>query len=186
MENSLLKIEIAALQEFLERIFGYHLLQLGGPARSDFLEASPIEHKIYFNTEYNTTVQGKFDELPFLPNSIDLVIAAHILESVKDPKKILNEIYHILIPDGSVIITGSNLFSLWGFITSMRIRHWLSQLGFKIIKQKTLSRGIYILEAKKTVTTLTPIKVKRSLVKQRAIVPSPYVKPTNRVHNEKS
>ena len=186
MENSLLKIEMQGLQKFLEQIFGYHLLQLGGSARSDFLEASPIGHKIYFNTDYKPTVQGKFDELPFLPNSIDLVIATHILESAENPKKILNEIYHILITDGSVIIIGDNPFSFWGIISMIRIRYWLSKLGFQIIKQKILSRAIYILEAKKTATILTPIKVKGRLVKERATVPSPYAKPTSRVSHEKN
>jgi SAM-dependent methyltransferase len=212
INNLLLKDEAQDLREFLERIFGYYLLQLGGSVHYDLLEASPIEHKIYFSTEDNATIVGKFDELPFLQNSIDLVVIPHTLEFAKKPKKILSEVYHVLITGGSVLVIGFNPFSLWGlmhlfknkFITITRMRRWLLKIGFQVIKHKIFFSmppiqnnylrkilrlfcgAVYILEAKKTAVALTPIKVKGRLVKEHVTAPGAYIKPIDRVRNEKN
>ena len=140
------------------------------------------------------------------------MVIPHILEFEKNPKKILNEIYHILIPGGSVIIISFNPFSLWGlthlfknrFITVMRMRRWLLRIGFQVIKHKIffsmppiqnnyLSKilrpfcgAVYILEAKKTAVALTPIKVKGRLVKEHVTASGAYIKPIDRVRNEKN
>lgn len=225
----LLEAESKGLQSFLEEIFGYYLLQLGGPQQVELLNASSIGKKIYYDMElindrHKTIMQGKFTELPFLLDSIDLIVAPHVLELADQPRKILSEIYHILIPEGHVIIMGFNPISLWGlvrlfkrhntipwgnkFISVARMRRWLSKIGFEVVKHKTfffrpplLNKGtlfmegmgqvlwpgcgaFYIMVAKKSVMSLTPIKQERRLVKQPVAVPSSYAKPTTRIQNE--
>jgi SAM-dependent methyltransferase len=223
------EVEYGKLHEFLKEKFGYYLLQLGGPIQAKSSTASPIRHKIYFDIEqtsdyHDSSVIGQFDDLPFLPNSIDTVITQHILEFSKQPRKILNEIYHILIPGGHVTIIGFNPFSLWGFmhlykgqsippwqgkfISVSRIRHWLIQIGFTIVKHKTffflppLSNGdtmkkilfmekigqtlwpccgaVYMIIAKKTVIALTPVKQKKRIFKRRVATAKTYAEPTIR------
>ncbi len=144
--NLLFQAEVFGLGKILPEIFGYHLLQLGGSARCEFLRATPIKNKIYFNTDHNATIRGNFHELPFVFNSIDLVVAPHVLEFSKDPQKILSEIYHVLIPDGTLIIIGFNPFSLWGllrrwqgrYISAGKVQRWLTHMGFRIILQESL------------------------------------------------
>lgn len=224
----LFKTENKQLHEFLENRYGYYLLQLGGPTQADYLIASPIGHKIYFDMQqssnnHNSSVIGQFDDLPFLPNSIDIVITQHILEFAKQPRKILNEIYHILIPEGHVVIIGFNPLSLWGFmhlckravppwqgkfINISRMRCWLRQLGFSIVKYKTFlfraplfnentiqkisfmekivsklcpwCGAIYMIVAKKTVIALTPSKQQKRIFKRRIVTAKTYAEPTTR------
>lgn len=156
--HQVLETENDQLCKFLEERFGYYLLQLGGPTQDEFLTTGPIRYKVYFDLEqtsnyHNSSIVGQFDNLPFLPNVIDIVIAQHILEFAKLPKRILNEIYHVLIPDGYVIIIGFNPLSLWGlmylykrhsiapwqgkFISISRMCRWLTKLGFTIVERKT-------------------------------------------------
>lgn len=224
-----LETENDQLHEFLGEGFGYYLLQLGGPTQAKFLTTSPIGHKIYLDLEqtsnyHDSSIVGQFDDLPFLPNTIDIVIAQHILECAKQPKRILSEIYHTLIPEGHVIIIGFNPLSLWSlmhlykqhsiaswpgkFISVSRMRHWLIQLGFTIVKHKTLffrppllnkeimqkilfmekigprlwpcCGAIYMILAKKTVIALTPIKQKKRLIKRRVATAKTYAEPTTR------
>ncbi len=42
--------------------------------------------------------------LPFKDNSLDLVIANHVLEHILEDEKALNEIYRVLVPDGQAIL----------------------------------------------------------------------------------
>ncbi len=214
--RQLLEAEHKGLRSFLEEIFGYYVLQLGGPRQIDLLNASPIGHKFYFDTEghFHNMIQGQFTELPFLPDSIDLIVAPHVLEFSAEPRKILSEIYHVLIPEGRVVIIGFNPFSLWGlmhlfkagnktpwagkFISISRLKHWLSHIGFKVIEHKTLFMegigqvlcpyfgAVYILVAKKSVISLTPIKEKRRLIRRHVPVTSTYAKPTTRTRHEES
>ncbi len=75
------------------------------------------------------------------------------MEFAKQPRKILNEIYHILIPEGHIVIIDFNPSSLWGFmhlykrnsippwqgkfISIPRMCRWLKHLGFSIVEHKT-------------------------------------------------
>lgn len=198
------KAEQNGLAEFLQKMFGRHLLQLGGSRHSDFLAISPINHKIYYSqekpNEYNgSIVQGTFNELPFLPSSIDVAVVSHVLEFVERPEEVLNEIYNILVPEGHIIIISFNPISSMGlmrlfrghnrfpwdgrFISIFRMRKLLRQYGFKIEEYKTIGRvfwlhfsDVYILTAKKSLMGVTPIKEKK-LVKQ-AVAVKPYAKPT--------
>jgi len=57
------------------------------------------------------------EKLPFEDESFDILIATDILEHLFDPKKLLQEMYRILKPDGFAIISVPNHF-YW----SMRLR----------------------------------------------------------------
>lgn len=87
--------------------------------------------------------------LPFPAASLDLVVLPHTLELSADPHQVLREVERVLVPEGSVVISGFNPFSLWGirrllarsgasepwsghFRSMMRIRDWLTLLGFEV------------------------------------------------------
>jgi SAM-dependent methyltransferase len=96
-------------------------------------------------------VINRYEELPFATHSIDLVVMPHILEFASDPHQVLREVERILVPEGHVIITGFNPYSMWGvrqymsrlgataylpragrFIALPRIKDWLKLLSFDV------------------------------------------------------
>jgi SAM-dependent methyltransferase len=156
---ALLKAELGGLADVLPQMFGYYIAQIGGPTNNnEILATSPIHNHILINsnivpTNKSLLIQCHLDELPFLPESIDVFVLFHTLEFANNPKAILNEIYTSLIPYGYVVIFGFNPYSLWGlayswetpkeapwsgnWISPGHIRQWLSKTGFSIGDYKT-------------------------------------------------
>jgi SAM-dependent methyltransferase len=154
-------------------IFGYNALQLGLP-EADFLRNSRIPLRFCGADQSGAAVKLCPDELPIACGSQDLVVLPHILEFSEQPHAILREIERVLMPEGSVIISGFNPHSLWGlhrvlvrrrgypwcghFIGLQRLKDWLSLLGFEVVgirfasyvppfqQKKWLARG-FCLEA---------------------------------------
>lgn len=152
--RAILHSETSAINTILPKLFGYYLLQLGDPGVKNFLESSQIHHKILVNHEISTIVahsyfiQATLEELPFLPESIDVIILFHTLEFSDQPTQIIKEAYQALIPGGTIIIFSYNPHSLLGlnrlfnktstypwngnFIAPMRLRHWLVTEQFNV------------------------------------------------------
>lgn len=146
------------LEKVLPNYFGYHLLQVDGPAL-DWLQGSPIKHHVRYSqstlpNDRITSVYGYLNNVPFMPESIDVVIIPHILEFIDSPKHLLEEVAEITIADGHCIIIGFNPLSLWGFGWLLNhksrvmpwhgkfhrmglVRHWLEEVGFEIEILKT-------------------------------------------------
>ncbi len=156
----LLEAERKALTALLPRYFGYHLLQLGGPIHFDLLETSLINHHIRLADEVTpgfngSSVEAEFDELPFLPDSIDLVVMPHTLDRLQNPLSLLKSVYDVLIPEGHLIILGYNTWSLWHLAKIWRrhdallqraqfhgagqVRRWLNHTGFQIVYHKSVA-----------------------------------------------
>ncbi|MCP5267039.1 MAG: class I SAM-dependent methyltransferase [Burkholderiaceae bacterium] len=66
----------------------------------------------------------RFDELPILQQSVDLVVLPHALDFAEDPHQLLREVERILRPEGRVVITGFNPVSLWGVHDRIPIGAW--------------------------------------------------------------
>lgn len=95
-----------------------------------------------------TKVRLSCAELPFDGASLDLVVIPHVLEFSGQPHQILREVERVLMPEGSLVISGFNPRSLWGmrralggkecypwnghFITLLRLKDWLALLGFEV------------------------------------------------------
>jgi SAM-dependent methyltransferase len=147
------------MQDILPDMFGYHILQYGYSADSNYLNASRIADKtILFldEAEINTelkAIQTSAEELPVAADSIDVIVLPHILEYSKDAHKLLREMDRVLIGDGYVVIIGINPISFWGLwhlflcwwgempwsgrlISIAKIKDWLSLLDFEIEKTK--------------------------------------------------
>ncbi len=108
-----------ALSQHLPHYFGQHLLQIGGPSERWLFDQSPIYHRVRLSPEHmpvfrGPSVQGAFDELPFLPDSFAVILLPHVLEFVTKPDAVLQQIYPLLTPEGRVIVVGFNPCSLWG------------------------------------------------------------------------
>ena len=152
----LLEAELAQMDEVLQNLFGYHLLQIGRPHDKDLLASSRISHRIVLDDDIErgdcsaTLLRSALDELPIASDSIDVVVLPHTLEFEPDPHRILREVERVLIAEGHVVLLGLNPWSLWGVVRWMRARQgsppwcgrfrglirvkdWLALLGFDII-----------------------------------------------------
>ncbi|HVL10810.1 MAG TPA: methyltransferase domain-containing protein [Burkholderiaceae bacterium] len=162
--------EQAQFDRTVADIFGYHALQLGMPGIDALREnripfaaqlldesTSPNGNAISGARDVVGTtrqiVHCRFDELPFAAQSVDLVAMPHVLEFSNDAHEVLREVSRILMPEGQVVLTGFNPYSLWGmrqgmrrlgarpfmprdgqFIGFQRLKDWLKLLGFEIIR----------------------------------------------------
>lgn len=151
-----LQEEAAVVKEMVSTLFGYHLLLLGELLFSKCISESPISHKVCIHPEeilsnHCSVLTTRYDKLPILADSIDVAYLAHCLEFVNNPHEVLREIFRVLIPEGYVLISTFNPWSLWGIwrylvrfikrapwdghsITLTRLKDWLALLGFDVIK----------------------------------------------------
>jgi SAM-dependent methyltransferase len=97
-------------------IFGFNAVQLSLPTH-DFLRANRMPLRFRCDDgRYDgvSEVRSDLHYLPFAANSIDLVVMPHTLEFDANPHQVLREVERVLVPEGHVIVTGFNPFSLWG------------------------------------------------------------------------
>ncbi len=151
------------MESILPDLFGYYLLQVGRPGRVDLLSASRIRYSVIMSLESwvrtrgqnQTDVCGQADALPFSTESLDVVVLPHVLEFTSDPHQVLREVDRTLIPEGHVVITGFNPWSLWTlwrwigwwrrnppwsgrFHSSAKVQDWLGLLGFDTLMTRSL------------------------------------------------
>jgi len=130
-------------------VFGYNATQIGF-SKFNFLRNNRMPFKFMLGLEKESSVRAYPNVLPIGSGSTDLVLLPHTLEFNSNPHQILREVYRILIPEGQVVISGFNPFSLWGlhqrltpskedfpwcgrFIALPRMKDWLELLNFETI-----------------------------------------------------
>ena len=147
--------EQAYFDRTVSDIFGYNALQLGLPEH-DFLRSSRMPLRFSAGNQAGNNVRVCCTELPFDTSCLDLVLMPHVLEFSENPHQILREVERVLMPEGSLVISGFNPRSLWGmrralgglrsramgnkecypwngrFITLPRLKDWLALLGFEV------------------------------------------------------
>ncbi|MFA7239460.1 MAG: methyltransferase domain-containing protein [Sulfuricellaceae bacterium] len=145
----LIQREQAYFDREVEDIFGFNAVQLGLP-QYDLLRNNRMPLRLCADRESSTKLRAAPDFLPVASQSIDLVLLPHILEFSDHPHRILRETERILMPEGQLIISGFNPFSLWGmarhlpgfrdalpcnrkFISLLRIKDWLELLGLEVV-----------------------------------------------------
>lgn len=144
----LLDWEQAALDRCLADIFGYYAVQVGLPG-IDLLRANRMPQHLCCGTlGSGAEVCASPHALPFATGSVDLVLLPHVLEFSPHAHTVLREVERVLVPEGSVVVTGFNPFSAWGarrllareggeapwrgrYRSLMQIRDWLGLLGFE-------------------------------------------------------
>lgn len=125
--QALLKQEQYHLQQLLETIFGYNLIQLGNPHNNHkgLFTNSRTSYQYLFepykatkneslNNKEHPHIVSCFDNLAIQNQSIDALILPHTLEFEAHPHQILREVERILIAEGKAIFLGFNPYSLYG------------------------------------------------------------------------
>lgn len=129
-------------------IFGFNAIQIGLPD-IDFLRSSRIPLRLQVASGAPAGLLANPTELPLASQSVDLVVLPHVLEFAPEPHQILREVDRVMMPEGRVILSGFNPWSLWGlrqaltwtresvpwcgdFISLTRMKDWLALLGFDV------------------------------------------------------
>lgn len=101
-------------------VFGYHAIQVGMP-HWDLLSANRMPHKgrthlldAPDNAANGVCIVSCPEQLPFDTQSVDLLVLPHVLECSDAPHRILREAERVLVPEGRLVVTGFNPWSLWG------------------------------------------------------------------------
>lgn len=150
-----LQQEKAALHDLLPKLFGYYLIQLGmAGALDDAMEECRVGSCLVLGADESSApvrldAQINFPQLPIATESVDAVLLPHTLDFSPSPHQVLREAERILIPDGRIIISGFNPWSVWGmyklllqrkgkvpwcgqFISQYRLQDWLRLLNFSV------------------------------------------------------
>ena len=152
-----LQIEMDKLIKVFPEVFGYHLLLLGTTGQFKMVEYSVIPYQSVVNpflndTHHAKTITADWHDLPFLNNSVDVIVAPHTLDFAENTAHLIDEMHRVLIPEGRILLFGFNPFSLWRlkgtfsrkkqampwscqFTSAMAVKKQLSRLGFKILDE---------------------------------------------------
>ncbi len=160
--SAIFDAEKRELDNILPDLTGYYILLLGHFARTNILASSPTPYKLCMLEQLTENrfdaelVYGYYDELPFLTNSLDIVVAPHCIEWVEQPRRLIKEIYRVIMPEGYALILGFNPVSLFAIknkftngkmqnldqfnmVSSIHVRAMLQAAGFEIINFKTFA-----------------------------------------------
>lgn len=153
----LLTLEQRLLRQWLANCHGQVAVQAGGPAHINLLAHSKMQQQIVLQpaghlvaaTDAPECVVTHYETLGFVPNAVDLFVAAHVLEFLPEPKQLLSQIYQCLAPHGHAVIFGLSPHSLWAiyrrfhrhlgvpwqgqFYSMNKVLFWLAELGFDIV-----------------------------------------------------
>ena len=147
------------LAHWWPKFFGYHLLKIGNLSTEIDSQSSPIKNQV--NVAMNVTgddaggVIADIDDLPFLEHSVDVCLLSHTLEFSVDPHHVVREANRVLIPNGYMVLTGYNPFSVAGlnkllpyrrqtypwserFFSPNRIKDWLHLMGYEILADERI------------------------------------------------
>jgi SAM-dependent methyltransferase len=162
------------------KFFGYYLLKIGALSGEITVNNCSIKHHVTLIDKKNSdnknsdenyidkhtinktsdaklnkqTIYAEIDDLPILEHSVDVCLLSHAFEFSLDPHHVIREANRVLIPNGYLVLTGYNPFSLAGlnklmpyrrhqdpwkerFFSTMRIKDWLQLMGFEILMEKS-------------------------------------------------
>lgn len=135
-------------------IFGFHALQLELP-QIDCLRENRMPWRACVGQSGAVGVRCLPAQLPFDEQSIDLIALPHVLDFADDPHAVLREAARVLVPEGRLLITGFNPWSLWGMrrirpgkqegapwagnaVALPRLKDWLALLGLETMRGEFL------------------------------------------------
>ncbi len=139
------------IEHYLGKIFGYYALEMGALVdRHQFLDKSRVSSCFslgYGCDQKNIALKAEVAALPIDVDSIDLVLASHVLECADNPHQVLREIDRVLVPEGHCLFISFNSLAVWsGHRTcckhtgqtvkpygTHRIRDWFSVLGWEML-----------------------------------------------------
>lgn len=128
-------------------LFGFNAMQ-AGLCWLDLLQANRMPYR-FCSDLAEGQLHCRQEALPLAGHSLDLLALPHVLEFSDNPHQVLREAERALRPEGHLLISGFNPFSLWGgcrllrkrrgdypwhgrFLHLNRLKDWLALLGFEL------------------------------------------------------
>lgn len=151
--RALLASQRPVIEQRIERLFGFHQVEIGVSHRIPVGNPSSLGHKFHVIPTWQpdlpeNTVISTPDELALDHDSVDLAILHHTLDFSSNPHQTLREASRIIKSSGYLLIVGFNPISLWGlrrllsrrkpapwnnrFLSGHRVEDWLNLLDFKV------------------------------------------------------
>lgn len=154
--------EAMVLRDCMTQIHGPSVLLSGNVVETDFLNSLdfPLFMRQSFGLQRNDESSNDtslhkdfFADSAFLPldfDSVATVFLLHVLEQSQLPHQVLREAHRVLQPEGQIVLTGFNPYSLFklqgmlnksarfngNYFSVARIKDWLNLLGFEITYSK--------------------------------------------------
>jgi len=153
--NYIKRWEQQKISRLVSNVFGFRAIQIGLPSWN-LLEANRIPYRGHSYSwpqdpqKPAVNVYAEPEYLPFESQSIDLLILPHVLEGSNSPHQVLREAERVLMPEGRVVISGFNPWSLWGLhdripgldpicptpahmqVSLARLKDWFKLLSFEL------------------------------------------------------
>ena len=139
------------LRQALKLLSGPRVLQIGCLIEQRGIDGLDLPQLIRSHCNQEIPAWASLTADPaFLPldaDSISGVILPHMLEAHELPHQVLREVHRVLRPDGCLLLTGFNPFSLVGlqryvrpaavypghYYSVRRVMDWLQLLGFEVV-----------------------------------------------------
>ncbi|WP_236822579.1 class I SAM-dependent methyltransferase [Andreprevotia sp. IGB-42] len=133
-------------------IFGYKAVQLELP-QFDALRTNRMPWRATLGLAQGCRLRCDPAALPVAEQSLDLLVLPHVLDFSLDPHAVLREAERVLAPQGRLLVTGFNPWSLWGmrklkrngempwqgqFVAMPRLKDWLALLGLETVRGEYL------------------------------------------------
>jgi SAM-dependent methyltransferase len=152
--RALLASESELLEEALEDVFGWELVQIGawGRVRELLRNSRTRRQTIIGPPGAVADVVGRASHLPVASDSVDAVLLPHTLDFASDPYAIVREADRVLSGEGQLLVLGFRPWSLWGVraratrsgfppglrrvLSERRVRDWLVLLGYEIVASR--------------------------------------------------
>jgi len=145
--NYVIEAEQAYFDREVADRFGFNAFQVGLPEH-DFLRANRMSFRCTTAPGGRVSFASDAQALSIQTGVADLIVLPHALEFSDNPHEVLREVERVLMPEGHVILSGFNPWSLWGarryvtrpssypwrgqFVPLARIKDWLALLGFEV------------------------------------------------------
>ncbi len=166
--QSLMDLELRAVSDVLEDVFGTQLLQIGQWGRAEaFLKAARTRRSALLDVRPDSAdLCAEPEHLAVAGHSVDAVLLPHTLERSADPHQVLREVDRILIADGRLIVAGFSPVGPLGLrrllgrrpfppgclqiVRQKRLLEWLSVLGYEAVTQRRFFYALPFFTAKWT------------------------------------
>ena len=178
-------VERALIERALKNGHGYQILQLG-----HVLDVEPKEQferviRLHWEAHADSNVIASPGALPLSSDSVDALVAPHLLELHEQPHEILRELHRVLRPEGLIVLSGFSPFSAIGalrsvrrrkesapwsanWLTATRVSDWLSLLGFELIKVRTQRLPVAGVPKKRVLSMASVIEASRPALRTAA------------------
>ena len=129
-------------------LFGFNAIQIGMP-EIDLLRNCRIPYRMKAGPSENVVLRCNTVQFPFATSSADLLLLPHVLEFSPNPHDTLRDAERVLVPEGHLVVSGFNPYSLWGarrlfnkdksfpwlgrYVSLPRLKDWLALLNFEVV-----------------------------------------------------